>query len=338
MILATSDGPKMFGGDPNANLALPSPVAGDQAPKAQPPLTDEEIEQFQQIKCCICGEVVPPDRIAEHSRRCVLEPAPNLRLQLDKWCIASDGMTPAEQRSFLHLRRTQELERIEKLEADLAKRVPQLWWLNGKFGFVISSKWLRTWRSFVGVGRPDANTRDRPPGPINNLDLFGLDGEVREGLSEGTQHDYTVLEQPMWEFYAQVYGGGPAVLRYNASGALPALSDTAGTFEGDWRDLRPETGAGRIFDPYSGCGFDGELRGGFLWAGEGKGLLKSGSHYEGPLRGGLPHGQKGREVRPDGTALEGTFKEGKFHGFGRITDAAGDAQEGEWENGELMGI
>merc|ERR1740120_555252 len=88
-------------------------------------LTDQDIEEWrQQIKCCVCGERVHPDEVAEHSRTCVLEPAPNLRLQLDKWCIASASMTPGEQRAFLHMRRTEELSRVEALEANLSKRPP----------------------------------------------------------------------------------------------------------------------------------------------------------------------------------------------------------------------
>lgn len=300
-------------------------------------LTEDEIEEYSRIKCCVCGERVSPEEVAEHSRRCVLAPAPNLRLQLDKWCIASANMTPSEQRTFLHMRRTEELAKVEELEASLAKRMTQLWWMSGRFGFIISSKWLRCWRSFVGVGRPNAETKDRPPAPINNTDLFEIDGSLRTGLQEGLQHDYQILEQPMWELFLQVYGGGPPILRYNASGVLPALSDHSVTFDGKWQDLRPDTGVGKVFDPYSGCGFDGEIRDGFLWNCTGKGLLQDGSHFEGQVTNGLPSGE-GREVRPDGTVLEGTFLKGQLHGFARVVGPKGDVTEGEWEMGELQGI
>jgi len=304
---------------------------------AQAPLTEDEIEEYSRIKCCVCGERVPAEEVAEHSRHCVLEPAPHLRLQLDKWCIASDNMTPAEQRTYVHMRRTEELARVEEIEAALSQRIPHLWWMSGKFGYIISSKWLREWRSFVGVGRPSAETKDRPPAPVNNRDLFGLDGELRRDLREGVQYDYHILEQPMWEFFVQVYGGGPPVLRYNASGVMPALSDQQASFEGEWKDLRPDTGHGKVFDPYSGCGFDGDLRGGFLHDCSGKGLLRNGSHFEGCAKCGLPEGS-GREVRPDGTVLEGCFVQGKLHGHGRITDPNGVVEEGEWEDGVLSGI
>mmetsp|Transcript_46358 Transcript_46358/g.107063 ORF Transcript_46358/g.107063 Transcript_46358/m.107063 type:complete len:335 (-) Transcript_46358:215-1219(-) len=334
MILATAnkDQPRVIG-DPKANLWPNQRTAAD----GQPPLTEEEIEEHSCIRCCVCGQRVRPEDVAEHSRHCVLEPAPNLRLQLDKWCIASASMTPAEQRAFLHMRRTEELARVEALEADLAQRPTQLWWMSGRFGYVISSKWLREWRSFVGVGRPSAETRDRPPSPINNMDLFELDGSLRRGLREGVQLDYHVLEQPMWDFFVQVYGGGPPILRYNASGVLPALSDQQASFEGEWRDLRPDTGNGRVFDPYSGCGFDGEIRDGFLWRCTGKGLLRNGSHFEGNVVDSLPDG-RGREVKPSGMVCEGNFQQGKLHGFGRVTDTQGNIEEGEWDEGILTGI
>lgn len=302
------------------------------------PLTQEEIEDYSRVKCYICGKLVLPEDIAQHSRVCVLAPAPNLRLQLDKWVIASANMTPVEQETFVQMRRTEELSRVEELEHSLRTRMTQLWWMSGKFGFVISAKWLREWRSFVGVGKPLAETLDRPPPPINNNDLFALDGSLRVDLLEGIQKDYVVLEQPVWEFYVQVYSGGPAILRYNpSSGVTPSLSDAVATFDGDWKDLRPDTGRGHIFDAYSGHGFNGEIRDGFLWSGTGKGLLRNGSHYEGQLVRGLPDGG-GREVRPDGTALDGKFSQGRLHGMGRQTDPQGNTMEGEWENGELMGI
>eukprot|EP00929_Paragymnodinium_shiwhaense_P042109 TRINITY_DN21851_c1_g2_i1.p2 TRINITY_DN21851_c1_g2~~TRINITY_DN21851_c1_g2_i1.p2 ORF type:complete len:345 (-),score=89.63 TRINITY_DN21851_c1_g2_i1:175-1209(-) len=305
--------------------------------RSGPPLSTEEIEEYSRIKCCVCQQLVLPEQVAEHSRKCVLAPAPHLRLQLDKWCIASANMTPAEQRAFLHMRRTEELAQVEELEADVGRRMPALWWMSGKFGYIVSSRWLRAWRSFVGVGKVSVEMRDRPPGPVNNNELFDLEGLLRPNLVEGLKHDYQILEQPMWDFFTQIYGGGPAILRYNASGVLPALSDQPATFEGEWRDLRPDTGRGQVLDPYSGCGFEGEIRGGFLWNCTGKGLLVSGSHFEGQVTSGMPEGQ-GREVRPDGTVLEGFFREGLLHGAGRLTDMAGNVIDGEWEDGELDGI
>jgi len=327
-----------------AEAALPPPpprcslATVEATPGTVQELTDQEIEEYrQQIKCCVCGQRVHPDEVAEHSRSCVLEPAPNLRLQLDKWYIASANMTPAEQRAFLHLRRTEELAAVEALEADLAGRMKKLWWMGGRFGYIISARWLREWRSFVGVGKPSTGTRDRPPSPINNMDLFELDGGVRPHLQEGIKHDFALMEQPMWDFFFQVYGGGPAILRYSTRGERPTLSDQPATFNGEWRDLRPDTGHGQVLDPDTGVGFDGEIRDGCLWSCSGEGLLANGSHFKGTVVRSLPTGA-GREARPDGTMLEGCFHEGKLHGRGRRTDPMGEVDEGEWEDGVLMGI
>lgn len=318
---------------------LPPTGQDAESSKDKPILTAAEIEEYSRIRCYVCGESVNPEDVAEHSRHCVLAPAPNLRLELDKWCIACTNMTVPEQRAFMHMRRTEELARVADIEESLKRRMTKLWWMSGKFGVIVSSKWLREWRSFVGVGRPLSETIDRPPGPINNNDLFELDGSLRVGLREGVQYDYHVIEQPLWELYVQVYGGGPAILRYNpdTSGALPSINGAQATFDGDWCDMRPDTGTGRVFDPYNGSGFDGEIKQGFLWSCTGKGLLWNGSHYEGRVVRGLPDGD-GREVWPDGTTIEGVFKAGKLHGQGQITDPSGQVTKGEWENGVLLGI
>jgi hypothetical protein len=211
--------------------------------------------------------------------------------------------------------------------------------MPGSFGCIVPSSWVRSWRSFVGVGRPMEATRDRPPGPLSTAELFELDGSVKLDLKEGLneEHGYHVLEWPIYELYVQLYGGGPVILRYNNSGALPTLSDTPMTFVGDWKDRHPFTGEGCVFDPYSGAGFDGQLLEGFLHNGRGKGLLRSGSHYEGAVVDGLPDG-RGREVNPDGTICEGVFKDGTLHGEGSIRQPGKPPLEGVWERGELCGI
>jgi len=324
---------------PSIQQGDPGLFEGDARPDrfAKLPLSDEEIAEYSRIKCCVCGGYVLPEEVAEHSKLCVLEPVANLQLQLDKWFIASANLTRDEQRQLVELRRTEELILLEDLEARLADRMPQLWWMGGRFGYLISSRWLREWRSFVGLGRPMGLTRDRPPSPINNLALFDLGGTLRAGLEEGLQRDYYVVDQPIWDMFVQVYGGGPAILRYSPQGTAPIASDQEAVFEGEWRDMRPDTGHGRVFDASTGFGFDGELQGGFLWNCVGKGLLQSGSHFEGVVVDGLPDG-KGREVCPDGTVLEGDFAQGCLHGSGRVTDPHGGVEEGEWEYGELLGI
>lgn len=296
------------------------------------PLTEEEIAEWSQIRCAVCGQHVSPEAIAAHSLSCVLVP------QLDKWCNVSATMTAQEKKVFLQMRRREELAQVMDLEEKHSSLPAPLWWMPGKFGFVISSKWLSEWRNFVG-GRSAAvpEGHDRPPGPINNQELLNSDGTLRCDLREGNEADYQTLEQPFWEFYSQVYGGGPQILRYSFAGLMPNGSEEVAVFEGDWRDSRPDTGIGRVFDSQSGNGFHGEIREGFLWTCTGRGLLGSGSHYEGRVVDGLPEGH-GCEVGPDGTVTEGFFKRGLLHGRGFILDPRGNCAEGEWEDGVLVGI
>merc|ERR1719229_390584 len=150
-------------------------------------------------------------------------------------------MTNDEQRTFLAMRRTEELARVASIEADLLKLLTSLWWMGGNFRYIVSSKWFREWRSFVGVGDPSPTTKNRPPSPVNNLDLFELDGSVRADLCEGVENDFVKLEQPVWDFFFQMYGGSPVILRYNPGGSKPSPADEAAKFAGIWRDLRPDT-------------------------------------------------------------------------------------------------
>ena len=219
----------------------------------------------------------------------------------------------------------------------------KLWWMSGAFGFVISSLWLRSWRAFVGLGRQtSAAGSSRPPGPISNQDLFGLDGNVKANLAQGIQQDYCVIEHPLWEFYVNIYGGGPPVIRYNSSGMTPALGDESVKFDGDWRDRHPFSGTGVIFDPYTGAGFQGEIQNGFLHAGKGKGLLEDGCYFQGEVRDGVPHGHGRLVSTTEGCIREGKFFDGRLHGEGKVTytsgERSGEVEEGEWEYDELLGI
>lgn len=64
---------------------------------------------------------------------------------------------------------------------------------------------------------------------------------------------------------ARVVGSTPAL----RSAPEPRLTDPSVTFEGKWREGRPDSGCGRIFDPYSGRGFDGEIQEGGVLEGGG---------------------------------------------------------------------
>jgi len=300
-----------------------------------PPLTSEEIEEFSRIKCCVCDTFVAPEDITKHSKNCVVAPAPNHLLQLDKWSIAAATLTEEEQRQYLHLRRKEELTRIEDIENTL-KTPTKLWWLPGSFGYIISSRWMKDWRAFVGVGHA-TRPRQRPPGPISNSDLLGLEGQIRQGLKPGLLNDYVVIEQPLWEFYYLLYRGGPPILRYNANGQQVDLSDEPCTFDGDWKDRRPDDGKGKIFDSLTGQGFEGTIKDGYIYEGRGKGILANGSYYEGECECGNAHG-RGREVAPDGTIYEGHFLDGKLHGHGIKRNPDRSFIDGEWIHGVLCGI
>jgi len=327
----------------SCNTDIPSVLASPMVDPSErrvdddPPLTPEEIEEFSRIKCCVCDTFVAPEDITKHSKNCVVPPAPNHLLQLDKWSIAASAMTEEEQRHFLHLRRKEELSRIEEIE-DTLKKPMKLWWLPGTFGYIISSRWMKDWRAFVGVRHVDWRPRQRPPGPISNSDLLGLEGQIRKGLKRGLLHDYVVIEQPLWEFYYFLYSGGPPILRYNSNGQDVDLSDDPCEFDGDWKDRRPDDGKGRIFDSLTGQGFEGRIKDGYINDGFGKGILKTGSYYEGECHCGMPNGC-GREVAPDGTIYEGQFLNGKLHGHGikRNPDRT-FTEDGEWVHGILCGI
>ncbi|CEL97738.1 unnamed protein product [Vitrella brassicaformis CCMP3155] len=365
-------------GDCVSHVPSPSPISPANAskglllpcttvlPPADPsPATDgyseEELERYSRVKCSVCGQRVELSDIDKHSRVCVVEPiwprdskgrgeegergegegagAPQ-RSKIDgqdKWSIAVAGMTSEERQIYLSMRRKEELKKAQDMERRCQELRP-LWWIGGCFGFVISARWLRLWRSFVGVGKMIEDVRDRPPGPISNLDLFELDGQLRTNLKEGIKDgDFHVLPQPLWEFYLMQYGGGPAIIRYSPSGNLPGLYDHEVSFTGDWKDWRPNSGSGRVFDPVTGLGFDGSIRDGFMWTAGGRGMLPEGSFYEGTVRRGVPEG-RGVLCKPDGTTMEGSFVKGRLHGQGRVRYPRGRVIEGEWEYGELCGI
>ena len=75
-------------------------------------ITQEEIEQYSRIKCTVCGNSIPNDEIDLHSRTCSLEAVPNHKIFVDKWSIACGSMTAEEQRTFLVMRRKEELHQV----------------------------------------------------------------------------------------------------------------------------------------------------------------------------------------------------------------------------------
>jgi len=70
--------------------------------------------------------------------------------------------------------------------------------------YLVDVKWLQEWKHFV--------TRNSPlPGPIDNSRLLDRNGAPRPNLRP--VDDYRGVNQAIWVFWQQRYGGGPAVLR-----------------------------------------------------------------------------------------------------------------------------
>uniref|UniRef100_A0A0G4HAQ7 DUSP domain-containing protein n=1 Tax=Chromera velia CCMP2878 TaxID=1169474 RepID=A0A0G4HAQ7_9ALVE len=179
-----------------------------------------------------------------------------------------------------------------------------------------------------GVGpRMLFRTEDRPPGPMRNSDLLDRHGRLRSNLREGLEGDFVVLPWSLWDFFSRRYGGGPCLIRFNADGRTPKVEDPECEFVGTWKECHPYTGEGRLWDPKSSLGFEGEIKNGYLWSCRGNGLLPSGDAFEGEVRNGLPQGT-GRLTRPDGSALIGHFFDGKLDGWGVAVSACGEVREG----------
>jgi len=69
--------------------------------------------------------------------------------------------------------------------------------------YIVDIHWLESWRHFV-------NGRAGPPGPIDNTRL--VTRESVETLREPVK-DYRAVNDAMWNFFEQVYGGGPVLRR-----------------------------------------------------------------------------------------------------------------------------
>jgi hypothetical protein len=105
----------------------------------------------------------------------------------------------------LPLTRQREMETIKALDELAGTRS-----LKSDPFFMIHSKWLQQWRSFV------TEEGDRP-GPISNAELLCASSEdpstlvPREDLVKA--RDYRGLHAPVWEGLLKLYGGGPPILR-----------------------------------------------------------------------------------------------------------------------------
>ncbi|CBZ50031.1 conserved hypothetical protein [Neospora caninum Liverpool] len=242
----------------------------------------------------------------------------------------------------------------------------KFWWMPGTFGFVVDSAWMRAWLGFIGLATPSVADGllelrlhtawddpsfyrrglhgGRPPGPITNKTLLDVDGKILAGRQHGLNAHYLILDASAWTFLFRRYGGGPPIILYNPHpcefGDL--YEACLVTFEGEWQNGHPYTGAGRAFDPLCNRGFDGELREGRLWTVKpgSKGVLPDGGILLGGgcVRGKI-HGPNGKLLRRRKLYV-GEFRKGKLHGRGLVARAEDGVvlAEGLWENGQLCGI
>jgi hypothetical protein len=78
---------------------------------------------------------------------------------------------------------------------------------------LISSKWINEWIKFV---QKNDNLAESPPGPINNsdLELILVIEDRPEKLKKNV--DYFMLTKEVWDFFFNIYGGGPTITVNNS--------------------------------------------------------------------------------------------------------------------------
>lgn len=100
--------------------------------------------------------------------------------------------------------------------------------LNKKFNnevcedslYAISMEWYRTWEAFVD------RTTDQEPGPIDNkpIAVSSEQGYPKRLVRNGA--DYAQINTALWDFFHNIYGGGPKILIREAP--LVAVNDMEG--------------------------------------------------------------------------------------------------------------
>lgn len=100
--------------------------------------------------------------------------------------------------------------------------------LNGKFNreeesctdalYAISMDWYRTWEEFVH------GATDKEPGPIDNKSIAvpSEQGYPKRFVKAGA--DYAQINTGLWDFFHNIYGGGPEILLREAQ-LLPVIND-----------------------------------------------------------------------------------------------------------------
>ena len=103
--------------------------------------------------------------------------------------------------------------------------------------YLISGEWLSNWKEYVSYDPNDKKEVNEdimeeeetvlPPGPISQASIIDdeisplIDPKPEEaytnypikiGLEE--DKDYLMVDQRLWDYLQQIYGGGPEILRY----------------------------------------------------------------------------------------------------------------------------
>eukprot|EP01137_Pigoraptor_chileana_P037571 Opistho-2@34864 len=112
-------------------------------------------------------------------------------------------------------------EQIAKRRQYESARISELDRTDGHGGwYLISAQWLNEWHAFKNSKDPN----HRPPGPVRNTDMLQADGQPKPKLRAALH--YRGIGKEVWEFFVQVYGGGPSIRRANIDIYLPPLSDS----------------------------------------------------------------------------------------------------------------
>lgn len=93
----------------------------------------------------------------------------------------------------------------------------------GETWFVVSADWIRTWLLFVSKYKGDEayNPRSVDNMPLISDDLTNGTFQIKTGLV--IKKDFRVINKGSWDYYQNVYGGGPAIeVRIPADCSKPA--------------------------------------------------------------------------------------------------------------------
>ena len=115
--------------------------------------------------------------------------------------------------------RNKEMEDI--LNLDTVDNTPT--GMDGSVWYIMSESWLRSWRHYV-FGVQSAPR----PGSVDNWALLESHDEndfkkqkAKEGLRQ--VEDYRGVNRMVWEYFVNIYGGGPAIVRKDLDIHLPPL-------------------------------------------------------------------------------------------------------------------